>query len=292
MTALTTPEKNRPLPKIGFIGWGSESAAVYEALKSIHPEIERNALALATNSLSTNSLSTDPLAAPLPRFIPSLERLFGSAELIFAEGGHGALEPHLPMMRLAISDRHTVVLLGTGWSLGPLLEHLKERKLMRCMLQPSRPGQLGTLAYYATPYISPGELEAFRSLFGELELTTELKEESHFEVMRGLADFAPAAFYTILEAMADGVVMMGLSRAEALKFLTTLLLGSAQNIIGGTISPALLREQALEIEVAAAGLIEMESAGIRGTMMRAIQRAVQNSRRLENRKRKKEGDPE
>ena len=39
-----------------------------------------------------------------------------------------------------------------------------------------------------------------------------------------------------------------------------------------------LREAALEDELAAAGLMELESAGIRGTVMRAIQRAVRRAR--------------
>lgn len=255
-------------PAFGFIGWGAESAAMLAALQERYPQIAETAAVLAPGQAQ----------GPLQRAIPTLEGLFAAADIIFAEGGTEFLEPHLPMMRLAISDRHILVLLGGGWSVEALLEHLRERKLARCMLLPTKPGTLGTLAYYAAPFFSPQEQEALRSLFGHLSLCVELKEEAHFEVLRGLADFAPAAFYTIIEAMADGVVMMGFSRVAAVKFLASLLDGAARRMLEEDASPAMLREQAMEMDVAAAGLIELESAGIRGTIMRAIQRAVRHPR--------------
>jgi pyrroline-5-carboxylate reductase len=182
------------------------------------------------------------------------------------------------MIRLAISDRHVLVLLGADWSLAALLETLHERKLARCMLLPGSPEHLTTVAYYASPFLDPADREALRALFAHLELCVELREERHFDVLQGLADFAPAAFYTVMEAMADGVVMMGFSRSAALKLLASLLHGAARRVLEGEATAGQLREQALEIDVAAAGLIELESAGIRGALMRAMQRAVRRPR--------------
>ena len=233
----------------GFIGWGPESLAMLDALREWRPGIEKEAMAFGADS--------DHL--PLQRTTPSLESLFRHAEVIFAEGGPDFLASHLPTVRLAISDRHLLVLLGRGWSMAAMLEILKERKLARCMLLPSSPGTLRTMAYLTSPY---------------LDLCMELKEESHFDVLQGLAQFAPAALYTIIESMADGVVMMGFPRSAAFQYLASLLHGSAERILAGKTPPGELREQALSVEVAAAGLIEMESSGIRGIMMRAIQRAV------------------
>lgn len=255
-------------PACGFIGWGPESAALLDALRARFPDVDARATALAAGGAQ----------APGLRAVPSVEGLFQAAELVFAEGGPAALQAHLPVIRLAISDRHVLVLLGPGWSLQALLGQLHERKLARCVLLPTSPGTLSTLAFYASPYFAPEELAAFRALFAHLELCVELREERHFEVLQGLADFAPAAFYTVMEAMADGVVMLGFSRAVALKLLASLLHGAAQRVLEGAESPAQLREQALEIDVAAAGLVELESAGIRGAFMRAIQRAVRSPR--------------
>ncbi|MEE8434581.1 MAG: pyrroline-5-carboxylate reductase dimerization domain-containing protein [bacterium] len=248
----------------GFIGWGAESLAMLDVLREWRPGIEKEAMAFGADSANL----------PLERTTPSLESLFRKAEVIFVEGGPDFLASHLPIVRLAISDRHLLVLLGRGWSMAAMLDILKERKLARCMLLPSSPGTLRTMAYLTSPYFSPQERDLFQAMFSSLDLCVELKEESHFDVLQGLAEFAPAALYTIIEAMADGVVMMGFPRGAALKYLASLLHGSIERILEGKTPPGELREQALSVEVAAAGLIEMESSGIRGTMMRAVQRAV------------------
>jgi pyrroline-5-carboxylate reductase len=267
-TAKATAAGPGAAPAVGFIGWGPESAAMLEVLRRRFPDIDAAASALAG------------AAGPPPpaRTLPSLEGLFQAARLIFVEGGRSALDPHLAMVRLAISDRHWLVLLGDDWSVEELLGHLKERKLARCMLLPTAPDTLGSLAYYATPFFPPQELAAFRELFSHLELCVPLQAEAHFEVLRGLADFAPAAFFTVLEALADGVVMMGFPRRAAMGYLASVLHGAAGRLLEPGSSAALLREQALESRVAAAGLIELEAAGIRGTLMRAIQRAVTHAR--------------
>jgi len=272
-------------PACGFIGWGPESAAMLAALRGRFPEIDARCTLLAGSANDAGRgvdgaarAGAPALPPPPARTLPSLEALFQGATLVFAEGGAAALAPHLPLIRLAISDRHVLVLLGGGWSLAALLTPLSERKLARCMLLAGRPGSPGTLAYFTAPYFSAEERAAFAGLFAHLELCVELREERHFELLQGLVDFAPAAFYTTLEAMADGVVMLGFSRAAAMRILASLLEGAARRVLEGEITPAQLREQALEVDVAAAGLIELESAGIRGALMRAIQKSVRRPR--------------
>ncbi|MCZ6728915.1 MAG: pyrroline-5-carboxylate reductase, partial [SAR324 cluster bacterium] len=78
----------------------------------------------------------------------------------------------------------------------------------------------------------------------------------------------------ILDAMADGALMMGLPRAEAQRFMASVLLNAAQTMLESGKHPALLREEALQFNLAASGLMELESAGLRGLMMRTVERAV------------------
>jgi len=261
------PRDAKPLPPLGFIGWGAESAALLEMLRSRDPGVVGRATLLAGEVGQT----------PLSHAIPSAEGLFRAAEIVFAEGGPAVLEPHLPGIRLAISDRHVLVLLGGGWSLGALLEHLHERKLARMMVLPTASdasGVRGTVAFHAAPYFLPGELSDFRRLFDHLDVCAQLREEAQFESLLGLAEFAPAAFFTMLEAMTDGMVMMGVPRATALEYLSALMQDSVRRLTEPGATPGRLREESLSVAVAAAGMIELESAGMRGMIMRAIDRAV------------------
>jgi pyrroline-5-carboxylate reductase len=257
-------------PNLGFIGWSDESAAVFSLLQGRFEGLAESASILAREGERS----------PLERRIPSVEGLFQTAGVIFASGGRDALDTHLPTIRLAISDSHVLVLLGDGWSLEELLGHLNERKLVRAMVLPVAQGSPGAVAFHLSPYFSEAEAQAFRELFGHLELCIELQQESQIEVLRGLAGFAPAAFYTLLESLIDGVVTMGVPRPAALQYLTALLSGAVGRLLDGEGSPARLREQALEMEVAAAGLVELESAGMRGAVMRSIRKSVEHSREM------------
>lgn len=267
MKAVT---RNQPaeIPAIAFIGWSRESEAVLESLEHSSPGLGKSAPFFRLGEAGP------PPGLPVS---PTVEALFSASDFIFIAPPFEATEPLLPTMRLSISDRHTVVLLGQDWSLTPVLEHLHERKLVRCLIFPSTAGGPTLMAYHASIYLNDGEQAAFRNLFSHLKMVLALEDEARFEAALGLASFAPAAFITIIDALGDAALMAGLPRAEALPFIASLLLGSMSELLESGRHPALLREEALGNPVAAAGLVELESAGIRGLMMRAFNRGLEQN---------------
>ncbi len=266
MTEAAPAPPTAQAPSVGFIGWGPENRSLLKVLATAHPGIEGTAPCFFPEGAA-------PPTAGL-RTLPTVEALFSACDTIFVETSARAFEQALPLIRLVIADRHVLVLMGRGWKLGAALRQLNERKLVRCLIRPF-PGERGALlAFYAATYLKATELSSFRELFGSLELVLELESERQFEVVLGLAELAPAAMFTIMDAMADGALMMGLPREPALKFIATVLLGSAQELIESGQHPAVLRESALESSSAAAGLMELETAGIRGLLMRAVREAM------------------
>lgn len=283
MNELQPAAAGRAKPRLGFIGWGPESAALWDILRA-GPGVG----ATPPLFMPGNRPAEGPLQA-----LPTLEALFGACETIFVEAPAPEMEQIMPQIRLSITDRHVLVLMGRGWSMEAVWRHLNERKLVRCLVSfpgaapattqgetPAKtPGDAGggrtLLAFHAAPFLEPEEVAAFRELFGSLELVLELEDEVQFQVMQSLAGIAPAAFYTIMDAMADGALMMGLPRPAALRFIASLLLNTAESMLEGDRHPALLREEALRSNTAAAGLMELESAGLRGMMMRAVRQAME-----------------
>jgi pyrroline-5-carboxylate reductase len=253
-------------PRIGFIGWGPENDAMLKILAQAYPGFEGSASCFLPGGAGRE-------AAPLA-VLPTLEALFAACDTIVVEGPAQALEPVIPLIRLAIADRHVLVLMGRGWKLEAAQRHLNDRKLVRCLIRPFSGERNALLAFYPAPYLEPRELAAFRARFAHLELVLELESEAQFEVVLGLAGMAPAAFFTIMDALADGALMMGLPRGPALKFIASVLLACAQEMLTEGTHPAHLRDEALRFKAAAAGLMELESAGIRGLMMRAIREAM------------------
>lgn len=250
-------------PRVGFIGWGAASAVMQAHLRA------RGAGAMRV--FAVNDHRQPP--AGVER-IGSIEALFQQTELIIVETEPAQLVPHLPLMRLAISDRHTLVMIGPGWCLDELLHHLHERKLMRCLVRPGPgPGQT-LLAFFAAPFIDRAGVDSFKGWFGGLGLLLELPSEAQFEVAQTLVDIAPAAFLTILDALADGALMMGMPRRPALEVVASVLESTAAALRAASAQPERLRDEALQSHVAATGLMELESAGIRGLMMRVVREAT------------------
>ncbi len=253
-------------PRVGFIGWGVENQAMWELLRA--------SAGGAGEEMPFFMPGNRPGDAGPLRPLPTVEGLFAASETIMVDAPPEQVDQITPEMRLSITDRHVLVLMGEGWSMEAVWRHLNERKLVRCLISPFRDAGQPLLAFYSAPYLEPGDVAAFRALFAHLDAVLELQDEIQFLVVQGLAGIAPAAFYTILDAMADGALMMGLPRAEALRFMASLLLGAAQNMLDSGKHPALLREEALQYNLAASGLMELESAGLRGLMMRTVERAI------------------
>ncbi len=270
MKQATHTLRKGPAPRIGFIGWGAGSRALLDNLGQVQPEV----LTTAPLFMAGDAPEVPP-ALPL---LPTVEALFSACDTIVVDALSSDAGQILPLMRLSISDRHVVVLMGQNWRLSRVLSHLNERKLVRCLVNPLRAGHNTLIAYYPTPYLSAEEVLAFRGLFAHLNTVIELASEAEFEVVLGLAGIAPATFYTVMDALADGALMMGLPRRPALTFIASILLGAAQEMLKEGSHPALLREEALQYEASAAGLMELESAGIRGLMMRTVRQAMEELR--------------
>jgi pyrroline-5-carboxylate reductase len=79
----------------------------------------------------------------------------------------------------------------------------------------------------------------------------------------------------MLEALADGGVMMGLPRGVALEIAAQVFLGSAQMVLETGHHPAALKDQVTTPAGSTiAGLLTMEDGRIRSVLARAIQEAT------------------
>ncbi|RDX56707.1 pyrroline-5-carboxylate reductase [Lentinus brumalis] len=105
-------------------------------------------------------------------------------------------------------------------------------------------------------------------------------EEKHFDACTALSGSGPAFACIFLEAMADGGVMMGLPRAEALELAAQTLQGAARMTLAGT-HPAQLKDAVTTPGgCTIAGLLAMEDGRVRSTIARAIQVATERASEL------------
>jgi len=106
-------------------------------------------------------------------------------------------------------------------------------------------------------------------------------EEKHFDACTALSGSGPAFACIFLEAMADGGVMMGLPRAEALELAAQTLQGAARMTLQAGAHPAQIKDSVTTPGgCTIAGLLAMEDGRIRSTIARAIQVATERASEL------------
>ena len=98
------------------------------------------------------------------------------------------------------------------------------------------------------------------------------------DAVTGLAGSGPAYVYTIIEALADGGVRMGLPRDVALKLSAQTLLGAARMVLESETHPAALRDQVTSPGgTTIAGLHKLEEKGLRDALISAVKAATERA---------------
>lgn len=108
-----------------------------------------------------------------------------------------------------------------------------------------------------------------------------LLEEKHLDAVTGLSGSGPAFVYTIIEALSDGGVKMGLPREISTKLAAQTVLGSAKMVLESGMHIGELRDLVTSpggttIE----GLHALEKGSIRNALIDAVEKATKKSKRL------------
>ena len=167
-----------------------------------------------------------------------------------------------------------------GVSAGAIGRRLGTRRVVRVM-----PNLAATIGRSQTAITGPreahdaGDIEFARQLFGAVGQVYELPEHL-FNAFTGMSASGPAYVAVVAEALADGGVRMGLPRPLANE-LAARLLASTGELLLERAHPGLLKDEvASPGGTTIAGLEELEAAGVRGGVMRAVVAATRRGTEL------------
>lgn len=105
--------------------------------------------------------------------------------------------------------------------------------------------------------------------------------ESNADVLTALTASGPAFFYTMVEALADGAVAMGLRRKDALRLAALTMRGAAEMVLHTGTHPASLKDEVTTPSgCTIEGLHVLEEGNIRATLARALRVTTNKAKEL------------
>jgi pyrroline-5-carboxylate reductase len=106
-------------------------------------------------------------------------------------------------------------------------------------------------------------------------------EEEMMHAVTALSGSGPAYIYMVIEALIEGGLKMGLSRAIATRLTEQTVLGAAKLVRETGLHPAILKDQVITPGgVTISAIHELEKHGLRSMLISAIETATSQSRRL------------
>jgi len=122
----------------------------------------------------------------------------------------------------------------------------------------------------AGKYAAPAQTELVLRLFQAVG-TAYLLPEPLLNAVTGLSGSGPAYVYLVIEALSDGGVAAGLPREKATALAAQTVLGGARMVLDTGTHPAVLREMVTSpAGTTAAGLLQLEKAGVRAAFAQAV----------------------
>ncbi|MDD2942863.1 MAG: pyrroline-5-carboxylate reductase [bacterium] len=174
------------------------------------------------------------------------------------------------------SEKRIIVSIAAGVPLDAISD-LFQGKGQAVRVMPNLPCAVfeGVSAVYSEDHAAGDIAEKVFSTVGE---TVRLPSEDLFDVVTALSGSGPAYVFLMIEALADGAVKHGLSRAMATKLAAQTMRGAAGLLLQSGECPGALREKvASPGGTTIYGLQALEDSGVRAALMRAVEAATWRS---------------
>ena len=275
-TAALFPVQGLPMT-IGLIGCGKMGSAL--TLGAIKAGVFEPDQVLAYDPIpeAITALGSDVQAAG------SLEEVIkGSDTLLLCVKPYQVTEILATVSSLVASpDKLLVISIAAGVKISAMETSCQNKaRIVRSM--PNTPALVGEGAAAFALGSQATEADALfaEKLLGSIGIVYQVKE-AQLDTITGISGSGPAYVYTFIEALADGALLEGLPRDQALALATQTVLGAARMVAESGEHPALLRDRVTSPGgTTIAGLATLEEGAFRSTTIKAVKAATDKAREL------------
>ena len=146
--------------------------------------------------------------------------------------------------------------------------------IVRVMPNTPVAAKVGMSVWTATPSVTAEQRQLTHNLLGSIGRDLYVDDEARLDMATALSGSGPAYVFLFLEAMIEGGVSIGLTRAQAEEMALQTMLGSALYARQSGLPPAELRARVTSpAGTTAAGLLELERGAVRAAIIECIQAA-------------------
>ena len=194
----------------------------------------------------------------------------GVTRLVEELAGAGALDHDPLLVSIAAGVRTRAIEEAAG----------RDLRVVRAM--PNTPCLVGQGMSVLSAGASAGdeELDLAQELLAPLGRVLRLDEE-HMDAVTGLSASGPAFVYVIIEALAEGGVMVGLPRRVATELAAQTVLGASTMVLETGRHPAALKDEVTTpAGCTISALLALEDGRIRSVLARGVQEAARAAREL------------
>jgi pyrroline-5-carboxylate reductase len=181
-----------------------------------------------------------------------------------------------------LTPRTIILSIAAGVTLRQVAGALGREDLLLARAMPNTPCLVGAgaIGLSFAPGVTPAARETVSQLLAPTGLVEEMPE-ALLDAVTGLSGSGPAYVAVFIEALADGGVLMGLPRAQALQLATQTVLGTAKLLLETGLHPAQVKDAVSSPGgTTIAGVEMLEVAGFRAAAISAVKAATMRSRAL------------
>ncbi|MCL2360448.1 MAG: pyrroline-5-carboxylate reductase [Defluviitaleaceae bacterium] len=263
---------------IGFIGSGNIGGAIIGGVIKAGLVTPKQIIAADVNENRLASLSKD---FQINTTLSNVEAAMQS-DILFLSVKPFLYDPVIAEIKTFVKPDAIIVVVAAGYGIGDIkkmfgIENIKIAKAM-----PNIPAMVNAAmtAVCTTDTMTESEIDSVLAIFNSVG-QTEILPEHLFDVFTAVAGSSPAYAFIFIDALADAGVKYGLTRPQALKFCTQVILGVAKMIQETGEHPAALKDTVCTpggttIEA----ICELDKLGFRNAIISCVDACVEKSKRI------------
>jgi pyrroline-5-carboxylate reductase len=262
---------------VGFLGAGKMATALARGWLAAGLVTPEKVLASDPSVQSQQSFRS----ATGLRTVDKSDEVVASSDLLVLAVKPQSMVELLEEIRGSVTERHLIVSIAAGVTLGQLDQALgNDRRLVRVM--PNTPCLIGASASGYSPgeQATAEDIALIDRLLNAVGKAFRLPE-SLLDAVTGLSGSGPAFVFTVIEALSDGGVRVGLPRDIATALAAQTVYGAARMVLETGLHLGVLKDMVTSPGgTTIAGLHALERGNLRAALMDAVQAATCRSTEL------------